>query len=226
MTLPDPITRLELYWKAILDKIQGGGSVTVVELDVSANDTYTAPEGKAYSPVVVDVPNTYVDGDEGRVVVNGELVAQTEDYEITADDTYDTTTIKSVIVNVGGPAVEVVVKSGTLADPFGGLYASQIATAIRGKNATVYLTLDASALGISAPLQLIGNPYKRSTLSFYAVDGVSASSTNCTEVAYSTSDNSLTEAAGLMAGNYMDVSAYAALVPSTLTYVSHPLPTE
>lgn len=223
--VPEPITRLEKYWNAILDKITGG-SVTVVELDVSANDTYTAPEGTAYSPVVVDVPNTYDEGDEDMVVRNGELVAQTEDYEITADGTHDTTTIKSVIVNAGGPAVEVTVKFGTLADPFGVLSASQIATAIRGKNATVYLTLDASALGIPAPLQLIGNPYNPSALSFYAVGGVSASSTNCTEVAYSTSDNSLTEAAGLMAGNYMDVSAYAALVPSTLTYVSHPLPTE
>lgn len=38
----------------------GGGGVTVEELDVSANNTYTAPEGKAYSPVVVNVPQTTV----------------------------------------------------------------------------------------------------------------------------------------------------------------------
>lgn len=34
----------------------GGGSVDVVELSVTANGTYTAPEGTAYSPVVVSIP--------------------------------------------------------------------------------------------------------------------------------------------------------------------------
>lgn len=57
MAVPEPITRLEKYWAAILDKIQGGGSVTVEALNVTENDTYTAPTGKAYSPVTVAVPN-------------------------------------------------------------------------------------------------------------------------------------------------------------------------
>ena len=55
--VPEPITRLEQYWDAILDKITGGSSVTVEALNVTENDTYTAPEGKAYSPVTVAVPN-------------------------------------------------------------------------------------------------------------------------------------------------------------------------
>lgn len=47
MAVPEnPITRLEKYWAAILDKIQGGGSAPVLEtLEVSANGTYTPEEG-------------------------------------------------------------------------------------------------------------------------------------------------------------------------------------
>lgn len=58
MALPEPITRLEQYWKAILDKIEGGGgsSVTVEPLTVTENSTTTAPSGKAFNPVTVDVP--------------------------------------------------------------------------------------------------------------------------------------------------------------------------
>ena len=37
--------------------------------------------------------------DEGKVVVNGQLVAQTSQ-NITANDTYDTTTKNEVVVNV------------------------------------------------------------------------------------------------------------------------------
>lgn len=94
-----------------LNKIENGiadaveASVTVESLSVSENDTYTAPEGKAYSPITVAVPNTYAAGDEGKVVSNGALVAQTST-EITENDTYDTTLINSVTVNVpqGGGA--------------------------------------------------------------------------------------------------------------------------
>lgn len=60
MAVPDkPITRLERYWAAILDKIQGGGGspVTIEPLTVTENGTTTAPGGKAYSPVTVNVPS-------------------------------------------------------------------------------------------------------------------------------------------------------------------------
>ncbi len=42
---------------AEIDEITGGGSVTVSPLSVSANGTYTAPTGTAYSPVTVAVPS-------------------------------------------------------------------------------------------------------------------------------------------------------------------------
>lgn len=51
MTIPAyPATRIEQY----LDAIAKGG-VTVEPLTVTENNTYTAPAGKAYSPVTVNV---------------------------------------------------------------------------------------------------------------------------------------------------------------------------
>lgn len=53
---PDPITREEKYLDAIAEGGGGGSSVTVEPLTVTENGTTTAPSGKAYSPVTVDVP--------------------------------------------------------------------------------------------------------------------------------------------------------------------------
>lgn len=58
-----------------------------------------------YAAVNVNVPNTYSAGDEGKVVSNGELVAQTSD-TVTENDTYDTTLINSLTVNVSGSSVK------------------------------------------------------------------------------------------------------------------------
>lgn len=58
-----------------LAKAVGGGDVTVESLTATENKTYTAPSVKAYSPVTVNVPNSYTAGDEGKVVIGGELMA-------------------------------------------------------------------------------------------------------------------------------------------------------
>ena len=54
-----------------------------------------------YASVNVNVPNSYTASDEGKVVSNGALVAQTSD-TVTANNTYDTTLINSLTVNVSG----------------------------------------------------------------------------------------------------------------------------
>ncbi len=100
-----PITRTEQYLAQI---IENGSGAEVESLSVSANGEYTAPSGKAYSPVTVNVPNSYAAGDEGKVVSNGTLVAQTSD-SVTQNGTVDTTLINSLEVNVpqgGGAAPE------------------------------------------------------------------------------------------------------------------------
>lgn len=78
----------------------GGGDVTVESKSISANGTYTAPAGKAYSPVTVNVQNSYAAGDEGKVVSGGQLVSQTAHAEVDTNGTIDTTLNNSVVVNV------------------------------------------------------------------------------------------------------------------------------
>ena len=79
----------------------GGGDITVESKSIDVNGTYTAPTGKAYSPVTVNVPNSYAAGDEGKVVSNGALVAQGSN-TVTQNGTVDTTLINSLEVNVSG----------------------------------------------------------------------------------------------------------------------------
>lgn len=90
----------------------GGSSVTVESLNVSDNGTYTAPSGKAYSPVVVNNPNTFTAADEGKVIKDQKPTAQTT-RTVTENGTYDTTTNNSVVVNVVLP-----VNSGYVIDEF------------------------------------------------------------------------------------------------------------
>lgn len=67
----------------------------------TANGTYDVTN---LASLIVQVPNSYSASDEGKVVSNGALVAQTSD-TVTTNDTYDTTLINSLTVNVsGGPS--------------------------------------------------------------------------------------------------------------------------
>ena len=79
---------------------------TLIPKTITENGTYNPSDDSAdgYSSVVANVPNTYVAGDEGKVVNNGALVAQTAmSGEITVNDTYDTTLYNSITVNVAEP---------------------------------------------------------------------------------------------------------------------------
>ena len=104
MAIPEsPQTRLEMYLDAIA-KGSSGGDITVESKTVTANGTVTAPSGKAYSPIIVNVPNSYAAGDNGKVVNNGQLVSQTAHAEVTENGPIDTTLNNSVVVNVQGSA--------------------------------------------------------------------------------------------------------------------------
>lgn len=71
-------------------------------INISANGTTTEDVTQyATAKVVAAVPNTYVVGDEGKVVDNGALVAQTSS-STTINGTFDTTLINSFAVNVSG----------------------------------------------------------------------------------------------------------------------------
>lgn len=90
-------------FKDAVDAIPTGTTPTGTKtINVSANGTTTHDvTNYASAQVVANVPNTYAAGDEGKVVSNGALVSQTSD-TVTTNDTYDTTLINSLTVNVSG----------------------------------------------------------------------------------------------------------------------------
>jgi hypothetical protein len=106
-------------YKATDDDLDGYSKVTV-NVPASAVDSGTKNissnglhDVTGYESASVSVPNSYVAGDEGKVVSNGALVSQTSD-TVTENDTYDTTTISSLTVNVsggGGDSVAAVMKT-------------------------------------------------------------------------------------------------------------------
>lgn len=107
-------------------------SVSASELDtgtksITANGNNQDVVG--YAAVNVNVPNTYAAGDEGKVVQSGALVSQTS-ATYTTNNTYDTTTVSSVTVNVsgGGGITADGVASGT--EPSGAVTISSDVTTI------------------------------------------------------------------------------------------------
>lgn len=89
------------------------GDPVLEALTVNANGTYTPSSGKdGFSQAVVNVPNSYAASDEGKVVNNGALVAQSSQ-SITDNGTYDTTLKNQVTVNVSGSASVLVPKTIT-----------------------------------------------------------------------------------------------------------------
>lgn len=93
--------------------------------NINSNGTHDVV---GYASASVNVPNSYSQSDEGKVVSNGALVAQTSD-TVTTNDTYDTTLINSLTVNVsgGGSNLETEILDGTLS----GAYTNSTVTSLR-----------------------------------------------------------------------------------------------
>ena len=104
----------------------GGGEPVLEPLSVTANGDYTPGAGvDGFDEVHVSVPNSYTASDEGKVVSNGALVAQTaRASQITQNGTYDTTLNDEETVNVSGGGSAVVqplsvTQNGTYNPPSG-----------------------------------------------------------------------------------------------------------
>ena len=106
-------------YNASSDSLDGYSKVTVA-VPASAVDTGTknintngTHDVIGYASASVSVPNSYSAGDEGKVVSNGALVSQTSD-TVTTNDTYDTTLINSLTVNVSGGGGSANAATGTI----------------------------------------------------------------------------------------------------------------
>ena len=86
-----------------ISSISGGITPTGTKpISITQNGTTTEDvTSYASASITANVPNTYAAGDEGKVVSNGALVSQTSD-TVTSNNTYDTTLINSLTVNVSG----------------------------------------------------------------------------------------------------------------------------
>lgn len=136
VTVPSS-TKLEGY-STLIDTIETGPSIE--SLNVTANGTYRE-SGKAYSPVIVNVPNSYSASDEGKVVDNGSLVSQTSQ-SISVNGTYDTTLKNEVVVDVPTG----ITPSGTLSVTANGTY-----------DVTNYASADVSVSGDFETGTIVGN---------------------------------------------------------------------
>lgn len=107
-------------WDEVEVNVEGA---TLSTLSVSANGVYNAPSGEGYDEVDVNVPNSYSVADEGKVVDNGALVAQTT-RNVTTNGTYDTTLNDSTVVAVPVPTLtsETFTQNGTYTAPSGTAY--------------------------------------------------------------------------------------------------------
>lgn len=93
----------------------GGGTKTGTAVSVSASELVSGTKSitsngtgidvTEFADIDVAVPNSYTSADEGKVVSNGALVAQTSD-TVTQNGTVDTTLISSLLVNVSGGTIQ------------------------------------------------------------------------------------------------------------------------
>lgn len=91
--------------------------LTLGSKTITQNGTYDPNDDSldGYSSLVVNVPNTYTASDEGKVLSNGELVAQSSQ-TVTQNGTYDTTLKDEVIVDIptGGSLIsKTITQNGT-----------------------------------------------------------------------------------------------------------------
>lgn len=125
------------FWTAV--KLGRHFVMGLISKFITRNGTYIAANDGAdgYSTVTVDVTPEFTAADEGKVVDNGALVAQTS-RNIDANGTYDTTLNNSVVVNVSGGGGGSTILSGA-EDP----------TSSVGENGNIYLKYASLPSGVT-----------------------------------------------------------------------------
>lgn len=216
MAVPEPITRLEQYWAAILDKIKGGGSAPVLEtLTVTANGTYTPEEGvDGFDEVEVNVPTPTPSLQSKSVTVT-----QNGTQNITPDSGYDGLSSVAVTTNVPGYTGYDAI-SGTLAAPFGSFSFDEISYAINyivsHLGAYTAINYNASAIGAG-----VGNGAMNGSGTQIFANGAVVTSSASSAFMATWDENGLVSAYMEQNGTITDISQYASLITTTVY-----LPTE
>lgn len=204
----------------------GGSSVTVEPLTVTQNGTTTAPSGKAYSPVTVNVPTPTPSLQSKSVTVT-----QNGTQNITPDSGYDGLSSVAVTTNVPNPNyVETI--SGTIGNPWGGRFAA-IRDAVEVGNATAYITY--SGTKAYASIETISGLSAIKQVAFSGLDPVSKVDEWGFEFArflYDYSDGSVVSeqtdpylwAGESTASNRWGGADLSSSASCTLTIIHHPLP--
>lgn len=155
---------------AAIESIPTGGITPTGTISITQNGTADVTQ---YASAAVNVPNSYAAGDEGKVVQNGALVAQTSE-TVTQNGTYDTTTKDEIVVNVQGGSPNLQDKTFTQ----NGVY-----TADAGYDGFDEVTVNVSGGGVSwkdqlatnwdfsNPVNTRGNTTYRSSSLIYTIDG-------------------------------------------------------
>jgi len=194
----------------------------ITSLEVTANGDYAAPQGEAYDQVSVGVPNSYDSEDEGKVVLGGQLVSQGSN-TVTTNDTYDTTLINSLTVQVpqgggsGYDSYETI--TGTLANPLGTYSFADISSALQGfaYDTGGFARSDYDASAISAGTGFGSVFYDSDNYELWAVgalvDGANSSSSAFTMI---WDANGLVSAYMEQNGTITDISPYASLITTTI----------
>lgn len=158
------------FYEALLGKSLsgggGGGSATLITKNITSNGTYNASSDNAdgYSSVSVDVPNTYTQSDEGKVVQSGALVSQTST-SATTNGTIDTTTNNSVVVNVANSYSES--DEGKVVD--NGALVAQTAYPSTITSNNTYDTTNYNSVTVNVPVP--PTPAESKDVNFYDYDG-------------------------------------------------------
>jgi len=215
-----PLTRLEQYLDYIAEN-GGGSSITVEPLTVTANGTQTAPSGKAYSPVTVNVPQP--SGTKNITISqNGTTTENVKNYA-SASITVD-------VPSANPNSYEEI--SGTLSNPWGNINPSDLMAEMKmddghpeASSANVYLSITIPNMGkFSLPVALDqwDNPtaFISSALNYAPALGASTPQGGC--LIYG-ANGALLSAYMYVNGTLTDVASQMAQAPTSLRVYRHPL---
>lgn len=185
----------------------GGSSVTVEPLTVTSNGTQTAPSGKAYSPVTVNVPQP--SGTKNITISqNGTTTWNVEDYA-------------SASISTNVQPTNILNRNGKLSNIFGtqSEFVKFSSPLLQGKISAIVQfefsgTPVAMALMASSNSDIIGMSFK--------TDGTMA---NTMGVAIYWNIAGNVSAIALMGGQLQDLSAYAPMIDATLNVYGTTAPT-